>query len=587
MADNNKIEIVFSAVTDGLKKGVAESVAGIKQVETEAENAARKSGDAFTQLGSVIQDQVARTSRNSIGELARDMGRLINPVDLAITAFTTLGAAVLTYAAQGSEKILTLNQVLENHADTVKRVGLAFPEITKGLDAFEKESKEILQTRLRADLIDLGSQVKTLSDTFISSFTSVMPTINLVTGAAEETGSAFLQVDKKFEPFRSAAEKFFESAKSGTPNVAQFKQEVSALAEQSKDNEGLQTLARELLKIADNAANVAGKFNAVREMLRLLTDEAKAYSAGQKTFEDLSKTMDAISPAKVDAVAQAQMRLNEAIAKGNIEENQSMILFGKLMDAKKRQAEEEAARKKTTGGGSVEDDGMSAQMARRMQFIIDSTLTEEQLLVARYERNRTLLQEAFAIELADKALHGEALIAEKARQDGIIEALDAKHQQNLARMRAQADALMLNNLGSTFGNIGSIIESGGKKGTAAAKAMYVAQALMSTFSAATQAMANPMLMTPFQKFAAYAAVATKGLAAVASIMKAGGGGGGGGGTAAAGAGATTAAAPAPTTTFQFTMTNDPMGFGEKFARQFIDQLNSTQRNGGQIRGVIA
>jgi hypothetical protein len=44
---------------------------------------------------------------------------------------------------------------------------------------------------------------------------------------------------------------------------------------------------------------------------------------------------------------------------------------------------------------------------------------------------------------------------------------------------------------------------------------------------------------------------------------------------------------APTTTFSFTMMNDPMGFGEKFARQFIDQLNSTQRNGGTIRGVIA
>ena len=48
-----------------------------------------------------------------------------------------------------------------------------------------------------------------------------------------------------------------------------------------------------------------------------------------------------------------------------------------------------------------------------------------------------------------------------------------------------------------------------------------------------------------------------------------------------------AAAATPTTTFSFTLMNDPMGFGEKFARQFIDQLNSTQRNGGQIRGVIA
>ena len=58
--------------------------------------------------------------------------------------------------------------------------------------------------------------------------------------------------------------------------------------------------------------------------------------------------------------------------------------------------------------------------------------------------------------------------------------------------------------------------------------------------------------------------------------------GGGGGSAPA-------AAPAqqPATTFAFTLQNDPMGFGESFARQLIDQLNSTQRNGGQIRGVLA
>ena len=64
-----------------------------------------------------------------------------------------------------------------------------------------------------------------------------------------------------------------------------------------------------------------------------------------------------------------------------------------------------------------------------------------------------------------------------------------------------------------------------------------------------------------------------GRAGSGSMASAGGGGAGGG--------------AGPVTTFQFTLTNDPMGFGEKFARQFIDQLNSTQRNGGQIRGVIA
>jgi hypothetical protein len=81
------------------------------------------------------------------------------------------------------------------------------------------------------------------------------------------------------------------------------------------------------------------------------------------------------------------------------------------------------------------------------------------------------------------------------------------------------------------------------------------------------------------------------VAAIKGVSEGGGGGGGGGGGRGGGrgggGGSSAPAAASPTTTFQFTLMNDPMGFGEKFARQFIDQLNSTQRNGGQIRGVIA
>jgi hypothetical protein len=90
-------------------------------------------------------------------------------------------------------------------------------------------------------------------------------------------------------------------------------------------------------------------------------------------------------------------------------------------------------------------------------------------------------------------------------------------------------------------------------------------------------------------FATAAAVIAKGLGFVNAIRSAndGGGGlsapsGGGGGSSAAPA----QAAETPTTTFRFTLQNDPMGFGESFARQMIEQLNEANRNGGQIRGVL-
>jgi hypothetical protein len=116
------------------------------------------------------------------------------------------------------------------------------------------------------------------------------------------------------------------------------------------------------------------------------------------------------------------------------------------------------------------------------------------------------------------------------------------------------------------------------------KPIAMAQALINTFQGITEA-----LKLPFPaNLAAVAKVAAQGFAAVQGIASARPGSGiGGTARAASGGGGGGAAAQQPVTTFQFTLTNDPMGFGERFARQFIDQLNSTSRNGGQIRGVIA
>jgi uncharacterized membrane protein YgcG len=166
----------------------------------------------------------------------------------------------------------------------------------------------------------------------------------------------------------------------------------------------------------------------------------------------------------------------------------------------------------------------------------------------------------------------------------------ARDLNEIERMRVQND---LQNVEAGLGSMAAAFQNGGKKMLKVAKSLGAAQAIVATLVAATQAM--QVGLTPVEKFAAYAAVFAKGMSAVAAIKGVSegggggsGGGGGGGGRRGGGGGASAApAAASPTTTFQFTMMNDPMGFGEKFARQFIDQLNSTQRNGGTIRGVIA
>jgi len=582
MADNKTIEIVISANTDGIKKGSAETVTALKQVEAAADSAGRTTATAMEQAGKNIESSTVPAA----GRLAGALMNLVNPANLAATAVTLLGGAIVTYVTSGLDKIATLDEVLKQHAEVIKAIGLAYPEAIKGLEEFEKKSDEVLKVKSQESIRSLQEKVQQLSEAIVNSISSTRPALDEITIMFGNVDAAGTTLKKGFEAFQAPILAFNDSVKRGTPDLQTFERAVAALALQFQDDASIQKYANELLKIISSAEGVAVALNKAGASAANLDLEISGAAESLRKFEAAMKTIQGISPTPISDRTKLENAYAEALAAGNIEGAARIKLEAERAAALKRISDAEAAKVKPA---AVEDDGMTAQMQRRMQFIIDSTLTEEQLLIARYERNRLLLQEAFAIELADTALHGEAKAALKAEQDAVIEALDAKHQQNMQRMQAATDARTLGNMASTFGSIASIIESGGKKGAAAAKAFYIAQALMSTFSAATQAMADPTLVTPFQKFVAYAAIAAKGLAAVASIksVNSSGGGGGGGGAAAAGAGGGGAAAPSPTTTFQFTMANDPMGFGEKFARQFIDQLNSTQRNGGQIRGVMA
>lgn len=218
----------------------------------------------------------------------------------------------------------------------------------------------------------------------------------------------------------------------------------------------------------------------------------------------------------------------------------------------------------------------------RLQAIRDQFATERELLTQEYELNQQVLDNALLNERIKKEEH-----------TSLMEQLEQQHQDKLKNIRLTAIQENLGYAADFMGSMAQIAELGGKKTTKIAKVFGIAQALISTFQGAAKALTLPFPAN----IAAYAQVVAQGLSAVASIKKVNENGGSNGGVSAGaasrgsaatgGGGGGGTAAAAPTTTFAFTLVNDPMGFGEKFARQFIDQLNSTQRNGGQIRGVIA
>jgi hypothetical protein len=268
------------------------------------------------------------------------------------------------------------------------------------------------------------------------------------------------------------------------------------------------------------------------------------------------------------------------------------------------EADLNAARKMVSDGGAVftppaipsKGDGAGGKDSRetgiyreedpffidRLDAIREQFKTEREVLAEEHEANRQVIKNAYM----------NGLIADQQEYNTLSEQLEREHQNKLRNIRLTAIQENLGYAADFMGSMVQIAELGGKKTTKIAKVFGIAQALISTFQGAAKALTLPFPAN----MAAYAQVLAQGLTAVASIKKVNENGGSngavsGGGRGGAGMSATASGGGGggggPTTTFQFTLMNDPMGFGEKFARQFIDQLNSTQRNGGQIRGVIA
>jgi len=212
-------------------------------------------------------------------------------------------------------------------------------------------------------------------------------------------------------------------------------------------------------------------------------------------------------------------------------------------------------------------------MAARLEALMEGMMTEQETVAEWYEQNRTLLEDARAAELLTET----EFMTQRER-------LEKEHQERLSKIKELGAMASIDTVLGAGAEILNAMGSHSKKALKIAKVFGAAQALIGALQGASEA-----LKLPFPgNLAAAATVLAKGMGFVAAI-KGVNDSGGAAASSGGGGGSAPAAAPAqqPATTFAFTLQNDPMGFGESFARQLIDQLNSTQRNGGQIRGVLA
>jgi len=217
------------------------------------------------------------------------------------------------------------------------------------------------------------------------------------------------------------------------------------------------------------------------------------------------------------------------------------------------------------GSGAI-----SNAMAERLVALQDGLMTERETIAAWYEEGRATLDDALAQELLTREGYADA-----------VERLEAEHQKRLSAIKGSAQDQQLSEFAGFFGESARALSKGNSKMVAISQKFAKVEALINAGRAFAQVAADPSLPW-FAKVPAALGVA----AAISSFSKKSG----------IGSGGLSAPAPQqpqqqqqqqPATTFAFTIQNDPMGFGESFARQMIEQLNASQRNGGRIQGVLA
>ena len=225
------------------------------------------------------------------------------------------------------------------------------------------------------------------------------------------------------------------------------------------------------------------------------------------------------------------------------------------------------------GGASA----IADQFAGRLEALQEGLQTEQETIDAWCEESAQILEDGLARKLMTEEEYLEArrrLEEEYAQKSAQIE---QARQKNNFQIAAEGMGQILNAVGQ-----------GNEKMMRVAKAFNAGMAFIDTMAGAARELRKGTF-----GFATAAAVIARGMgfiSAINSTSTRGRGsvsGGSSGGSSGGASQSQAAQQQAPTTTFQFTLQNDPMGFGEQFARQMVEQLNEASANGGRVRGVIA
>jgi len=561
MAQVSGIEVRFSGNTADLEKSVGRANSAISGF---AKSAAAGLAGALSVGAFVAAGKAALNYADSIGKMSQKIG------------MTTEELSKLNYAAKLSDVSLgelqgglqQLSKNMEAGSEGLAALGISATDASGNLRSTNDVMMEVAEAF--AGMEDGAGKTAIAMNIFGRSGANLIPLLNSGrTGLAQMAGEAENLGVVISGDAAKAAEQFND-------NLTRLQTAAEGLAQKILNPvlPSLIEFTNKLLALADTSTTLSDWFQNLYSWFEGLDPRIRTT---RKEIEAIAGVLESMGLIEGWASPKSDLPMEIDIPGGDLPETGQKTKAPALSTSKDG-SKTKRERSPVPGVAPSQEVGMF--FIDRLEAIRDGFKSEREVLEEEYNLNQAVL---------DNALMNKAL-KEQEYYD-LSQKLAEEHQSALNQIQSIG---LQNNLAMAsdfFGSMAQIAQLGGKKATKIAKVFGIAQALISTFQGAARALTLPYPAN----LAAYASTLAQGMSAVASIKgvsENGGGGGGSGGKggrggASGGGGGGAAPAASPTTTFQFTLMNDPMGFGEKFARQFIDQLNATQRNGGQIRGVIA
>ncbi|WP_336799575.1 phage tail length tape measure family protein [Kaistia sp. MMO-174] len=255
------------------------------------------------QSGQVSQIFGSRGIRTALVGTFQGLASMITPVTLGMAALAAGGyaASLIFRKMRGDSE--SLESVLKRHQSVIQTLKASYGDAAPKLEAFAAEGRNVAEVLARIQQNDLQDQMKKASEALRYGFG------DLARGAS---GGGFALAEQ-FKALEAPLNRFFESVRSGQPDVRRLRSEVANLANLDPTNEALGKSVKKLMEITDTANQAQGSLLGLTGGFDSAGSAARRNQVSLDNYANALKTISQIALPQLSDLEQVDRALDTAL----------------------------------------------------------------------------------------------------------------------------------------------------------------------------------------------------------------------------------------------------------------------------------